>query len=88
MLGRGPESVEWIKRDTVSRRHARIVVVGDKATLEDLGSKNGTFINGKRVSEAAGLADGDEIKLGSVPFGFRMLRDADSTATFVKTRKR
>ena len=88
VLGRGPESIEWIDRDTVSRRHARIVVEGDKATLEDLGSKNGTFVNGKRLSAAAALADGDEIKLGSVSLAFRTLRDAASTATSSKARRR
>ena len=67
---------------------ARIVVEGDKATLEDLGSKNGTFVNGKRLSAAAGLADGDEVRLGSVPFAFRMRRDAVSTATSARARKR
>jgi pSer/pThr/pTyr-binding forkhead associated (FHA) protein len=57
----------------VSRRHARIVVAGGQATLEDLGSKNGTFLRGKRLTSPAVLSDGDEILLGRVPMTFRVL---------------
>lgn len=88
ILGRGPESIEWIDRDTVSRRHARIVVAGDTATVEDLASKNGTFVDGKRLTAPAVLADGEEIRLGSVPLTFRVLRDAASTATASRARRR
>jgi DNA-binding winged helix-turn-helix (wHTH) protein len=88
ILGRGPESIEWIDRDTVSRRHARIVIADGKATVEDLDSKNGTFLRGKRVTAAAPLADGDEIKLGSVPLTFRVIPEAGSTATAMRARRR
>ena len=81
LLGRGPESVAWIDRDTVSRRHARIVIAGEAATIEDLGSKNGTRLRGRRVEGAAALSDGDEIRLGSVALKFKMLRAPASTAT-------
>jgi len=81
ILGRGPESVAWIDRDTVSRRHARIVVDGDAVTLEDLGSKNGTRLRGRRLEATAALADGDEIRLGSVSLTFRILDGGSSTAT-------
>jgi len=88
VLGRGPESVEWIDRDTVSRRHARIVIAGERATIEDLGSKNGTYLNGKRLAASAALADGDEVRVGSVPVAYRVLRDAASTATSARPRRR
>jgi DNA-binding winged helix-turn-helix (wHTH) protein len=88
ILGRGPESIEWIDRDTVSRRHARIVIEGDAAVIEDLGSKNATYLRGERLTAPAQLSDGDEIKLGSVPLTFRMFPDAASTATSVRARKR
>ena len=81
ILGRGPESVAWIDRDTVSRRHARIVVDGDAVSLEDLGSKNGTRLRGRRLEAPAALSDGDEIRLGSVSLTFRILDPRDSTAT-------
>ncbi len=88
ILGRGAESIEWIDRDTVSRRHARIVVAGDQPTIEDLASKNGTFLRGRRLTASAPLADGDDIKLGSVPLTFRVFADARSTATASRARRR
>jgi DNA-binding winged helix-turn-helix (wHTH) protein len=66
-------------RDTVgapdvSRRHARIVVAGDAAILEDLGSKNGTWLRGARLESRTPLSDGDEIHLGRTRVVFRRLR--------------
>ena len=63
----------WFESPTVSRRHARILVADGKATLEDLGSKNGTFLRGKRLTSPAPLSDGDEILLGRVRMTFRVL---------------
>jgi DNA-binding winged helix-turn-helix (wHTH) protein len=88
VLGRGPESIEWIDRDTVSRKHARIVVAGATATIEDLGSKNGTFVGGERITAATRLSAGADIKLGSVPLTFRVFADAASTATSTKARRK
>src|SRR5262249_1967529 len=64
VLGRLDEGVAWLESPTVSRRHARILVSGGRATLEDLGSKNGTFLRGRRVTSTTALADGDEIVMG------------------------
>ena len=88
ILGRGPESLEWIDRDTVSRRHARIVIAGDKATVEDLGSKNGTYVRGRPVEGSTPLADGDEIRLGAVPMKLRVLAEPGSTSTKSRARRR
>ena len=49
------------------------MVEGGKATLEDLGSKNGTFLRGRRISSPRPLSDGDEILLGRVRMTFRVL---------------
>ena len=46
-------------------RHARIHVSGEEATLEDLGSRNGTLLKGRRIHALSPLADGDEIRVGS-----------------------
>ena len=73
ILGRLDEGVAWLESPTVSRRHARILVSGDQATLEDLGSKNGTFLRGKRLASPAQLSDGDEILLGKLHMTFRVL---------------
>jgi DNA-binding winged helix-turn-helix (wHTH) protein len=72
ILGRETEGGLRLDSPTVSRRHARIVVAGGGATLEDLGSKNGTLLGGKPVSNAVPLNDGDVIRTGSVVLRFRM----------------
>lgn len=58
----------WANYDTVSRQHARIRQANGRATIEDLGSHNGTFVNGRRLTPrmAVPLAHGDVIKLGPV----------------------
>ena len=66
ILGREREAVAWIDVHSVSRRHARIVVTGDRATLEDLGSKNGTFLEGVAVKTPSVLKDGDQVRIGTV----------------------
>ena len=73
ILGRLDEGVAWLESPTVSRRHARILVSGGQAALEDLGSKNGTYLRGRRLDAASPLSDGDEILLGRVRMTFRVL---------------
>ena len=73
VLGRVDEGVGWFESAEVSRRHARILVAGGTATLEDLGSKNGTFLRDKRLTAPSPLSDGDEIRLGRVRMTFRIL---------------
>ena len=72
VLGREPAAAVFIDDATVSRHHARIVIDRGRAVLEDLGSKNGTWLRGhpdRRVARP--LVDGDEIRIGSVPMTFR-----------------
>ena len=82
ILGRDSEDGIRIDSATVSRRHARIAVSTGEAILEDLGSKNGTFVGGTPVSAAVALKDGDEIRTGSVVFRFRMTAPQAATATW------
>jgi len=63
-IGRDPECVLTIPSGLVSRQHARIVVTGDRASVRDLGSKNGTRLGGRRVEGELPLADGDEVRIG------------------------
>jgi DNA-binding winged helix-turn-helix (wHTH) protein len=71
-LGRGPEAAVYLDDATVSRLHARVLVGGsDGPLLEDLGSKNGTWLRGRRIESTEPLADGDEFRVGSVPLTFR-----------------
>jgi DNA-binding winged helix-turn-helix (wHTH) protein len=81
LLGRHPHSVMAIDGATVSRRHARLTISGGEAALEDLGSHNGTFVKGVRLAAPARLADGDEFRLGSVTFTFRVSRTSAYSAT-------
>lgn len=71
VLGRDPDCAIPIDDATVSRHHARIVIVGGDAALEDLGSKNGTWLRGRRIETAERLDDGDDVRIGSVPLTFR-----------------
>jgi DNA-binding winged helix-turn-helix (wHTH) protein len=81
LLGRAPEVAVWVDSAGVSRRHARIVVDGATAFLEDLGSKNGTYLNDLRVSRPRRLRDGDEIRIGAVRIVFRAFATPPSTET-------
>lgn len=81
LLGRVDDGVLWIESPSVSRRHACIRVEGGRATLEDLGSKNGTFWRGERVSSPVVLSDGDEIRLGKVGLTLRVLPVDATTLT-------
>jgi diguanylate cyclase (GGDEF)-like protein len=64
MLGRGEGSAIHVFDDSASRRHAIVRVTAGDTTLEDLGSRNGTWVNGARVSIHR-LRDGDKIQIGS-----------------------
>jgi DNA-binding winged helix-turn-helix (wHTH) protein len=64
LLGRGPDTAIRLLSEKASRRHARIVVDGQRAMLEDLGSKNGTHVNGTRVRGSVALESGDQIEIG------------------------
>jgi DNA-binding winged helix-turn-helix (wHTH) protein len=65
IAGRDVECSLVIDATTVSRRHARITVISGSATIEDLGSTNGTHVNGMRISTPTRLALGDEAALGT-----------------------
>lgn len=80
IVGRAPDAAVWIDATGVSRHHARIVV-GEDARVEDLGSKNGTFVGGTRVTEPQRLADGDQLRFGSVVVTFRLPPAPGSTET-------
>lgn len=81
LLGRGPECGCRIASSRVSRRHARIVVRGSSALIDDLGSKNGTHVGGRPVDGATRLADGDVIFLGRETVVFSAAGGVDTTET-------
>lgn len=65
LVGRSRHCAVRFESSKVSRVHARITVTGNVATLEDFGSRNGTFVRGERLQRPAMLADGDEILFGT-----------------------
>lgn len=71
ILGRDPSAQIVIDDATVSRRHASITLRNGVATVEDLGSKNGTFLRERQLTAAAEVVDGDTIVLGDARVVFR-----------------
>jgi DNA-binding winged helix-turn-helix (wHTH) protein len=81
LLGRDVDVAVWLESPTVSRHHAQIRVSGCDVTIEDLASKNGTFLSGKRLTVPTPVADGDEIEVGSVIVTVRVFDSSGSTET-------
>ena len=81
VLGRSPDLDVYLNSPSVSRRHARIHVSPKEVTLEDLGSKNGTFRHGERLAAKVQLEDGDELRFGSIRVKFRTVGGEGSTET-------
>jgi DNA-binding winged helix-turn-helix (wHTH) protein len=82
LAGRDAECAVVIDAGTVSRRHARITVASDTATIEDLESTNGTYVNGSRISGPTRVGPGDELSLGSEVL---QVRRRNTSALTVKT---
>ncbi len=81
IIGRDSLAAIRIPSESISRRHARILVAQSAATLEDLGSKNGTYLRGEKIGDPKALEDGDSIRLGSVTLSLRVISGDGSTAT-------
>jgi DNA-binding winged helix-turn-helix (wHTH) protein len=81
LIGRDRDCNVRIDSATLSRNHARIVVTNGNATIEDLGSKNGTQVNKRPVTQLASLNDTDQIQVGSVTVTYRIADSLPSTLT-------
>ncbi len=81
ILGRDPDVEIFLNAPGVSRRHALIKISTGRATIEDLGSKNGTFVGDQRVDGSRSLADGDTIGVGSVKLTLNVIQTPSSTET-------
>jgi predicted component of type VI protein secretion system len=68
IVGRAPECKLRPNSDMVSRRHCMITVGEGKATIRDLGSRNGTILNGERIAGEHELRTGDKIRIGPLEF--------------------
>lgn len=74
MIGRAPNAEVRVVDDGISRTHARIRAETGRAWVEDMGSRNGTFVNGQRITAPTELRDGDKIQVGRgtvIRFGFQ-----------------
>lgn len=92
LIGRDPECAIWIEVPGVSRRHAALTVASDgsstTAVIEDLGSTNGTFVDGRRVTRPVTLHDGDSIGIGEATLTFRTFSSADAPTKRIKRGRR
>jgi hypothetical protein len=75
-VGRSRGNAIYLPIPSISRRHAAIYLVDDRAYIEDLGSRNGTFVNGKQIEKTI-LSPGDRIQIGDTAFTF-LHGEADS----------
>ena len=80
-IGRDPRDTIVIHSPEVSRHHARLIVTGSGITLEDLGSKNGTYVGTRRVTDPVEVAPGDEILIGTIRLRLVQIDALTTTAT-------
>ena len=79
VIGRGEDADLRIPLPSLSRHHARVIVRGLEATLEDLGSRHGSWRGSTRVRGAVGLSGGDEIRLGTASLVYCVVMPDDTT---------
>jgi DNA-binding winged helix-turn-helix (wHTH) protein len=80
IVGRDESAGIVLDETTVSRRHAQITVRSGEATIEDLGSQNGTWVNERRLAGPTALADGDRVRFGLALVIYRTTPPAMTTA--------
>jgi pSer/pThr/pTyr-binding forkhead associated (FHA) protein len=78
-IGRKPENTIHVDNLAVSGRHARVLRIGNKAILEDLGSTNGTFVNDKQITKHI-LQHGDSVVIGKHVLTFVSLEEKPAVA--------
>jgi pSer/pThr/pTyr-binding forkhead associated (FHA) protein len=96
LIGRGIDCDLRVRESAVSRHHCILRTAGDGVTLIDLGSRNGSFVNGQRVVSQAPLHNGDRLQLGSREFVVDLgddaaglgVTDVDPLAATIKVPKR
>ena len=79
VVGRSSDCDILLASATVSRRHAAIEVRGPRAVIEDLRSRNGTFVRGRRLKGTRELSDGDRVRIGDVVLVFRLFSPMSTT---------
>ncbi len=79
VLGRDPSAGVYVEHPSVSRHHARISIAAGEAILEDLKSRNGTFLDGRRLDAPTKIRHGAVIGLGPITLTFHVLSAPPST---------
>jgi DNA-binding winged helix-turn-helix (wHTH) protein len=91
-IGRDPENSVWMDVNGISRRHARIRIQGEggdaRALVEDLRSTNGTFVEGRPVTEPTLLNDGDVLTIGESTMTFRTWAASGAATKRIRQRRR
>ena len=88
ILGRHPNCDIVLEEGAVSRQHARVFRDSDGFCVEDLGSRNGTYVNGERISGQHRLHHNDEVKICEMVFGFEEYRDEAASQGITETQYR
>ena len=81
LIGREADCTVRVDLPNISRHHARIVVAGLAATIEDLGSRNGTVLGGQKVERPTALRDADRIRVGDAVLTFHLSFNGPPKAT-------
>jgi pSer/pThr/pTyr-binding forkhead associated (FHA) protein len=71
-IGRTASNAVALGDASVSAKHARVTRTAEGFKIEDVGSRNGTFVNSEKISEARLLADGDLVRLGKIILTFNL----------------
>lgn len=79
LIGRSENCSVRSMNPTVSRMHCRIFEHKEKYFIEDMGSRNGTFVNETRINSPQEIMDGDKIHVATVQFKFIRFNDSSST---------
>ena len=82
-IGRDASSSFALQDDQMSRRHARVSAQGDLALVEDLGSTNGTYVNGQQIEGPRAVRPGDQIRVGLTVLELRTAQDVQSQPSAV-----
>lgn len=86
LIGRGPDVRVRVNAVEVSRHHARLRVGGARLTIEDLGSKNGTFVEGRKIDAPTALRAGNQVVIGPAVLTFSLSSGATATRSVEPAR--
>ncbi|MFT7558881.1 MAG: pSer/pThr/pTyr-binding forkhead associated (FHA) protein [Flavobacteriales bacterium] len=87
LVGRETECTISLDSAHISRYHAKLVVTGNAAVIEDLRSSNGTYVNGKRINNKTRVSVGDEIKFDDITFRLTSTKSGAADETIVAVAK-